>query len=82
MNTTIEEFEILLKLNTMKQNKRYIALSLHPPLGDTTIREQGNRLFINEGRDGKWNNIDESFYDNIVPYFDSRSQSVYTTSEA
>ena len=73
LNLTVSELEIMLKLTHMKQNNKYIALSLHPPLGDTTIREYNNRFYINEGRDGKWDNITELFYDTIVPHWDSRS---------
>lgn len=65
--------EIETKLKQMKRNKKYIALSLHPAIGNTTIRSEGNRMFINEGRDGKWENIDEIFYDNMVKKYDSRN---------
>jgi hypothetical protein len=72
-NLTIPETEVMLKLTAMKERNSYIALQLHPAIGSTIICEEGNRLFINEGRDGKWNDISESFYDAIVEKFDSRS---------
>ncbi len=67
------ETEILSILKSLKKEKQYIALSLHPPLGETTIQKEGNRLFINEGRKGKFNNISESFYDSLVDEYDSRA---------
>lgn len=51
----------------------YIALSLFPPLGETIIRETGNRMYINEGRKGVFKNISERFYDEMVVKYDSRS---------
>ena len=66
-------FEIELKLKQMKRNKQYIALSLHPSVGNSTIsKDWDNRLYINEGRSGKWDNISEEFYDNMVAKYDSR----------
>jgi hypothetical protein len=73
MNYTVTEIEIALKLKEMKKQKRYIALQLHPAIGDTIIRREGNRMFINEGRDGKWEDIGESFYDGMVSVYDSRN---------
>jgi hypothetical protein len=73
MDLTQSEFEILLKLKQLKQNKKYIALSLYPPIGNSTIQKENNRMFINEGRDGKWQDISESFYDSIAEIYDSRS---------
>lgn len=66
------EQEIIQKLKSLKKNKKYIALSLHPAVGNSTISRDDNRLFINEGRDGKWDGIAEAFYDEIVNKFDSR----------
>lgn len=67
------EIAILKQLNKMKRNGEYIALSLHPPLADTTIRPEGNRMFINEGRKGKFDEVSEKFYDLMVKRFDSRN---------
>lgn len=64
--------EIESKLKQLKRNKKYIALSLHPPIGHSTIQREDNRMFINEGRDGKWDGISEQFYDEMVKQFDSR----------
>lgn len=66
------EQEIIQRLKSLKQNKKYIALSLHPAVGNSTIDKEGNRLFINEGRDGKWEGVSEAFYDEMVNKFDSR----------
>jgi hypothetical protein len=65
--------EIESKLKQLKRNKQYIALSLHPSIGNTTIEREDNRMFINEGRDGKWEDISEQFYDTMVKKYDSRS---------
>ena len=66
------EKEILENLKSLKSQKKWIGLSLHPGIGWTTIQEQDNRLFINEGRDGEFENISESFYDSMVLKYDSR----------
>ena len=66
------EQEIVQRLKSLKRNKKYIALSLHPAVGNSTIDKEDNRLFINEGRDGKWEGVSEAFYDEIVNKFDSR----------
>lgn len=66
------EIAILKQLNKMKRDGEYIALSLYPPLSDTIIREEGNRMFINEGRKGKFEDVSEKFYDLMVKRFDSR----------
>lgn len=72
MNYSVSEMEIALKLKQMKKEKRYTALSLYPPITTTTIEKEGNRMFINEGRDGKWDDVSESFYDEMVELYDSR----------
>ena len=64
--------EIESQLKKMKREKKYTALSLCPPTGATTIQPEGNRMYINEGRDGKFENVSESFYDAMVKKYDSR----------
>ncbi len=66
------EDQIIAKLKELKKSKKYTALSLHPPAGDKTIRREGNIMFINEGRDGKWDGVSEAFYDRMVDQYDSR----------
>ena len=73
MNYSVSEMEIALKLKQMKKEKRYTALSLYPSIATTTIEKEGNRMFINEGRDGKWDDVSESFYDEMVELYDSRN---------
>jgi hypothetical protein len=65
--------EIETKLKKLKRNKKYIALSLWPAIGSSTIQKDGNRMYINEGRDGKWGDISEFFYDEMVSKYDSRT---------
>jgi hypothetical protein len=67
------ESQIEFALKKMKAEKKYIALSLQPPIGHSTIESEGNRMFINEGRDGKFDGVSESFYDLMVEKYDSRS---------
>jgi hypothetical protein len=67
------EETILTVLKKLKREKRYIALQLHPASGHTTIEREGNTLRINEGRDGKFEGVSESFYDEMVNRFDSRN---------
>ena len=59
-------------LNTLKIIDGYTALSLYPAIGEATIKPKGNRAFINEGRGGKFHDISEKFYDDMVDRFDSR----------
>ena len=59
--------------NTLEGLNGYIALSLRPEIGQTTINKNGNRAFINEGRQGKFLNISDAFYMDMVYKFDSRS---------
>jgi hypothetical protein len=61
-------------LKELKRAKKYISLSLHPPIGDSTIRKEGNRMFINEGRNGKYAGVTEAFYDDMVSKYDSRNR--------
>ncbi len=63
---------IIDKLTKMKRDEKYAALSLHPPFGSKVIQRENNRLFINEGRDGKFEGVSEEFYDELVDKFDSR----------
>lgn len=66
------ESQITQKLTKMKKDRKYISLSLHPPFGSSVIQRENNRLFINEGRDGKYEGVSELFYDSLVDKFDSR----------
>lgn len=68
----MEDTNISTLLSIMKRNKMYIALSLHPPFGSSVIQKENNRLFINEGRDGKFEDVSEELYDRLVDKFDSR----------
>lgn len=66
------ESQIIQKLTKMEKDRKYIFLSLHPPFGSSAIQRENNRLFINEGRDGKYEGVSELFYDSLVDKFDSR----------
>lgn len=68
------ELEALCKLEELSQEGKYLALSLYPAIGNSTIGRFGNRMFINEGRDGKFEDISEAFYDLMVSRYDSRNQ--------
>jgi hypothetical protein len=70
---TKSEKNMLSTLEALQQEKKYIALKLHPPIGHASIEAENNRAFINEGRAGKFENISESFYDEMVQKFDSRN---------
>ena len=72
MNT--EEKELQEKLIELRGEGRYIELSLYPPKHSNIIEKEGNRAKINEGRLGDFDNISESFYDQMVDIFDSREQ--------
>jgi hypothetical protein len=74
MNYNANEIEAALKLQQLENRKARIALSLWPPIGNTTIEKQGNRMYINEGRDGKWEGISEAFYNKMVSVYDSRDR--------
>ena len=66
------ELQALSKLEELSEEGKYLALSLYPAIGNSTIEKFGNRMFINEGRDGKWDDISEAFYDLMVSRYDSR----------
>ena len=70
MNTTEKHIHSVLK--KMKSEKKYIALSLRPAYGNNIIEAEGNRMFINEGRQGEFENVSEAFYDSMVLKYDSR----------
>ena len=70
------EPEALCKLEELSQEGKYLALSLYPAVGSSTIERYGNRMFINEGRDGKYEEISEAFYDLMVSRYDSRDKKI------
>lgn len=72
-NYTETELDARHALRNLKANRRYIALSLRPPVGHTTIQPNGNAMYVNEGRDGKYEGVSEAFYDRMVLLYDSRS---------
>ena len=66
------EAQIETKLKQLKRAKKYIAVSLWPPVGSPIIEKEGNRMLINEGRGGKWEGVSEEFYDRMAQRYDSR----------
>jgi hypothetical protein len=69
----MSEQEIEKVLRKLKRDGAWVTLSLHPGIGESTIsKDPKNRLFINEGRSGKWEGVSEAFYDEMVNRFDSR----------
>jgi hypothetical protein len=66
------EAAIIHKLEQMKRDHRYTALSLWPPETSSIIEKQNNTMLINEGREGRWSGVSEAFYDSVVMDYDSR----------
>ena len=64
--------EIVQHLLKLEKDDKRILLSLYPPSGDTVIRYDGNRMYINEGDDGTFYDIPEKFYDEMVEIFDTQ----------
>ena len=64
--------EIIQQLLELEKNGKRIILSLYPPTGDSVIRDDGNRMYINEGNDGTFYDIPEKFYDEMVEIFDTQ----------
>jgi hypothetical protein len=64
-------------LEKLEENGGWIELSLRPPIGSKIIEDEGNRMYINEGRLGKFENVSEKFYDEMVVLFDSRYKERY-----
>lgn len=64
--------KIIDTLDLLKEENKYIALSLHPESGRNFQNSKNNTFLINEGRDGKFENVTEEFYDSIVYKYDSR----------
>jgi len=66
-----EQIEDLLL--TLRAEGKFVKLSLEPKKGDTMIRKEAvNRMFINDGLFGKFNDVSEAFYDEMVDKYDSR----------
>lgn len=61
-------------LEARKKAKQYTELSLSPPYGDSTIRREGNRMFVGGGSGEKkeFIGVSEEFYDDMVNKYDSR----------
>lgn len=72
INTITSMYEIIHTLTTMKNSGELIELSLYPRMGSNTIDKHGNRLLINQGKNGIYHDIDEDFYDELVDIYDSR----------
>ena len=58
--------EIIQQLLKLEKDDKQILLSLYPPMGDSVIRDDGNRMYINEGDDGTFYDIPEKFYDEKI----------------
>lgn len=71
MDYNVNEMEVALKLKELKKKKAWIRLSLSPPAYSSIIEDQDNTMYINEGRDGRWEGISEAFYDDMVKIYDS-----------
>lgn len=70
---TQQEKDFKSKLKSMRKQRKYIALQLHPETHSSIIsRESTNKAMINEGRDGKFSEISEPFYDEMVDKYDTR----------
>lgn len=65
--------EIEAKLKQMKGNKQTIHLRLRPPVNSTIIEKDGNRMYINDGKDGEFEDVPEWFYDRMVKLYDTRN---------
>jgi hypothetical protein len=60
------------RLRQLASQNKWTAMELWPAVGHTMIEETGNRLKINDGADGEWDDIGTTFYDAVVCSFDSR----------
>ncbi len=70
---TQQEKEFERRLKGMRKQRKYIALQLHPAIYLNIISQESiNRAMINEGRDGKFDEISEPFYDEMVDKYDTR----------
>ena len=64
--------KIVTLLEKFQGDGLWIELKLYPPVGCTMIQPLGNRMFVNEGRLGEFEDIDEVFFDALIDRFDSR----------
>lgn len=73
-NMSKESTEVAIKaiLDDLTRKGRRIEVQLWPPIGSSTIQPEGNRMLINEGRDGRFDEVDERFYDRMAREYDSR----------
>ena len=58
--------------NVLSGINGWVGLCLYPPIGETMIQKQGNRMYVNEGRNGLFEYVSEKFYDEMVSKYDSR----------
>jgi hypothetical protein len=58
--------------NVLSGMNGWVGLCFYPPIGETTIQKEGNRMYVNEGRNGLFENVSEKFYDEMVSKYDSR----------
>jgi len=58
--------------NVLSGMNGWVGLCLYPPIGETMIQKQGNRMYVNEGRNGVFEDVSEKFYDEMVSKYDSR----------
>ncbi len=58
--------------NVLSGMNGWVGLCLYPPIGKTMIQKQGNRMYVNEGRNGLFEDVSEKFYDEMVSKYDSR----------
>lgn len=68
-----QETELITTLYEMLEKNTRIEISLRPGLGNDRIKPNTvNMCVINEGRNGKFTEISEKFYDYCALKFDSR----------
>jgi hypothetical protein len=58
--------------NALSGMTEWVGLTLYPPIGETMIQKEGNRMYVNEGRNGLFEDVSEEFYDEMVSKYDSR----------
>lgn len=68
-----QETELITTLYDMLEKNKRIEISLRPGVGHDRIKPNAvNTCAINEGRNGKFTEISENFYDYCALKFDSR----------
>lgn len=69
-----KEDQIRCILDSLTDEGKLFKIKLYPPEWSNIIEKEGNRMEINNGEDGVFEGISESFYDEMIRnYYDNQN---------